>query len=532
MNKRVILSTPFPSIEPLAPMHLATIAREEGWEPKIVLGSRPDFREIQKAIKEYEPQLLGFSIFTGDHQEIFDFLDKTKREHPQLEIAIGGPHITVFLEQSLSHATYVVPSEGFRPLREILQGKAKPGIVPPRHLEKIPTTTREQFYQDYPRYGQSPIKSVITQMGCPHSCSYCYNSLKLQDIEESMTPQQAETMRNSLGRTERLFPKSKRPIDEVINEIYEIRRISPKTKLIFFQDDAFATSINWLREFAEKYDSFPFHALSRFEFLDPSKDNGRERGQLLKKAGCTGLTFAIESEDAEIREEVLERGMKGGNELIFRTLDYCRQLGFTTRAYSMLGLPYGATSSPTRINLEQDLENLKLNVRLREKTGLPTVAWASILVPYAKTKIDRYCHKHGNYVKNHEDIHSIGFRDESVLRFPKKWVGPGLRADTPGAWLSEEENQHYRRQLKTLMAGFPLFALLPNGHEVARRILEKENLKEWSLYDFALKPEVLQHVPQSQKYAGDLKQKGKCDEVEVNNITRVHLYDRELYKTK
>ena len=529
MTKKVILAAAYSPIEPLAPMHLSSVARQEGWEPRIVLGREPDFPEIKAAIESDKPDLLGFSVFTGNHPKIFAFLNRIKAEHPHLGVVVGGPHITVFPQKVLEHADYAVLSEGFDAFRRILRGQARQGIVPVEKLEHIPPADRAQFYRDYPEHAASKVKSVITQTGCPHSCNYCYNSVGTDSLASILTGEQMGRMKEALGKTGRLFPRSVRTVEEVVAEIEDIQRLAPETLMIFFQDDSFGANIGWLREFREKYKGVPFHLMTRFEFVDPSNPTGRERGRLLKEAGCSGLTFAIESADPEIREDVLNRHMSEDDQLMFRTLEYCRDLGFGVRTFSILGIPYGATETPTEINLEQDLKTLDLNVRLKEKTGLPTIAWASTLVPYAETKIDRYCKEHGHYIGDYDDIHKIGFRDESVLRFPRKWVGPGLNGETPDAWLSPSENSNYRRQLKTLMAGFPLFALLPNGQEVAREILEREK-PSWNLYEFALTPEVLRNIPRSEKFAEALRKEGKCDEGKVNDITRKHLYNYELYK--
>ncbi len=532
MTKKVILAAAYSSMEPLAPLHLATVARQEGWEPKIVLGNGPDFLEIMEAIDDYKPDVLGFSIFTGNHNQIFKFIDEAKRGHPRLEVAVGGPHITVFPQKALDHAHYVVPSEGFNGLRRILRGEVTPGIIPLETREPIPSADREDFYNAYPEFRDNPIKSMITQAGCPHSCAHCYNSIHVDTLAHLLSEEQAAKMRAALGQTGRLFPRSVRTVDEVVAEAQDIQRLAPETKMIFIQDDSFGGNRGWLREFADKYEGPQFHIMTRFEFLDPSTSKGKERGELLKKAGCSGVSFAIESADPEIREEVLNRNMSRDNRLMFRTLKYCRELGLGIRTFSMLGIPYGATTEPTDINLEQDLKTLKLNVELREETGLPTIAWASTLVPYAETGIERYSTEHGHFRGEHDQIHKIGFRDESVLHFPSRWVGPTLTADTPNAWLDEARNRTYKRQLKTLMAGFPLFALLPRGHEVARDILETRDLSAPSLYDFALKPEVLQHVPKYEKFEAALKGAKSHDEVAVNDVTRNHLYGHCLYKIK
>ncbi|MFC1682218.1 B12-binding domain-containing radical SAM protein [Nanoarchaeota archaeon] len=496
-NKKVLLSASYSVIEPLGLMHLATVAKQEGWEPKIVLGKEPLFQEIENAIEEFKPEFFGFTLYTGNHIIALDFIKKLKQQNNNLKIIIGGPHATAFPDQIYGYADYIVPSEGLNSFRRILRGEANPGVVHLTQLEPLPLPDRDSFYRDHPEHARNHIKNAITHTGCPFNCSYCYNSLQLKDIAHSLTAEQIECMGVALGPPGRLFPHSSRPVSEIIKEVDDILRIAPSTQLLFFQDDSFGADLDWLREFAEKHNSkIPFHIMTRFNYLDPKTPIGKERMELLKDAGCTGLTLAIESADPVIRIEILNKHMN--EEAMFRVLEHANKLNFTIRTFSMLGLPYGATTTPTKMNVEADLETLELNVKLREKTNLPTVAWASILVPYPKTQIDLYCKKHGFYRGDHRDILKDSYRKGSVLKFAKKWIGPDLSPTKEDIWLSGEEEKNYKDKLDHLMRYFPIFAKFQKGHKLARSYLE----------------------------SGDLSPEG------LNNAVRFHLYDYDLFKVK
>jgi radical SAM superfamily enzyme YgiQ (UPF0313 family) len=205
----------------------------------------------------------------------------------------------------------------------------------------------------------------------------------------------------------------------------------------------------------------------RFEFVDPEKSKGRERLKLLKQAGCTGLSLAIESGSEVVRQEILNR--KTSEELIFRSIKSLGEEGFKVRTYNMIGFPYGATKNETKMNLEADLETLEFNVRLKEETGLPTFAWASTLVPYPGTKIANYCSEKGFYNGTLEDIAGDEtYRIGSVLKHLKNY-GSKER-------LSQEEQKRYGNQLRELMNYFPILANIPKGHELARKFLERGDL--------------------------------------------------------
>ncbi|MBU3907281.1 MAG: cobalamin-dependent protein [Nanoarchaeota archaeon] len=497
MEKKVVLAASYSVVEPLSLMYLSGVAKQERWKTKIVLVKNNDFAELDKIIETTKPQIVGFSIYTGNHLQAFKYFDILKNKNKKIKIVLGGPHATYFPEEAIKHADYVVLSEGFNAFRKILQGKAKPGILPLVKQEPFPLPQREGFYKDYHIHNNSEIKSVITNTGCPYACTYCYNSSTLDKISSVLSKTQLEQMEKTLGPTKRLFPHSKRRVDSVIKEIQNILKISPQTKLIFFQDDVFGADIEWLKEFTKKYATLklPFHAQLRFEYANPKNPECCERLELMKKAGCNGLTFAIESADPIIRQEVLNRHMD--ESLLFDVFQHLNKMGFKVRTEQMLGLPYGATSKSTKINLDADLQLLELNVKLKEKTGLPTIAWAAIFAPYKGTKISEYCLKHGFYLGENEDIPE-SFFERSVLRFPKKWTGSGLSPGDRDSWLSEKEQEAYRDKMQTLRDLFDFFARIPKGHILAKDFLEK----------------------------------GKLDFYTLSTEARRHVYDYELYGVK
>ena len=243
-------------------------------------------------------------------------------------------------------------------------------------------------------------------------------------IANDLSVTQLNEMARAVGGTKKLFPAQIRTVDAVIEEIHTIKNISPETQMIYFQDDVFVRADTaWIREFKKKFFGLGmnFHIQVRFEYVNPDSPIIREKIDLLRESGCNGMTMAIESGNATIRKEVLNRPMK--EELMFKTFEYLSKLNYRVRTEQMLGLPCGATSRETPINLESDIETLALNVRLKQATGLPTTAWASIFTPYSGTELGKYCRKHGFYDGDNADVPTTFF-ERSILNFPSKWVGP------------------------------------------------------------------------------------------------------------
>ena len=429
MNKSLLLLCQKAKVEPLGLMHLASVAADEGWNSTIIPA---DFNTISSFDFYCEPSVVGFSLYTGIHRQAYKWMDEFRRRRKL--VIVGGPHASYFPKECAEHADVVVVGRGQEPLRQILSGNMKSKIICGNNTEPLSIPLRRGFYADWPEYKASPIKSMMASMGCPYKCSYCYNSMK------------------------RIFPHRSRDIGDILVELEQLENLSQKTKLIYFQDDVFGMDLTWLQEFAERW-SFPYHAQTRIEFLDPKKESARKRIALLKKSGCTGLTVAIECANEDIRKKVLGRTMT--NDAFFRAFDWLSMRGFKVRTEQMLGLP---TPNP----LEADLDTLKMNVDLRRETGLPTIAWASVFVPYKGTEIWRYCREHGYYNRENDDA-PASFFEKSVLNF----------------------SDDCKIRMKWLADNFHLLALIPNGHEVARQAVYNDmkdlaGLTKYHLYDSEL----------------------------------------------
>lgn len=472
-KKRILLGASYSVIEPLGLLHLGGLARDLGWERKYHLVKDHNFEPFFEAVSDFKPDIVGFNIYTGNHKQLFETYRKLKKDSPSITTVIGGPHATYFPTENSTQADYVVMSEGFGSLRKILNGTAKPGILELENTESFPHPDRETFYKFYPEHARSRIKSIITMTGCPYSCTYCYNSSGPEHIDGGRkTPIVLKILgqkdeRKSHGMGNRLFPLNRRSVEDVVREGREIAERWP-TEVIYMQDDVHGFNLDWIDEFGDKWNNevgLPYHAQMRWEM---TKDE--RRLDLLKKANCFGLTLAIEAANSHIRKEVLDRDMD--EEIMYKGMKAIIDRGLKVRTEQITGLPYGATTKPTSMNLDADLELVELNVNLRKNTGGPTMAWASTLAPYNGTKLGVYCQEYGHHISNDDDVPDTFF-DRSVLRFPKEWVGPKLKEikDDERVWLDHDKLELYRDRNAELRRHFNFFTLVPEGHKLARSYL-------------------------------------------------------------
>lgn len=479
-RKKIILVGRYHIIEPLGILHLLGVAKRLGWDARVVLVKNFDFKPLFEEIMSSKPDIVGFSIWTGYHLPMFAACDMVL--NMGIAVVIGGPHATFATDQCTAHATWIVRGEGFRSFRRILAGELAPGVHfdDVRMAEGFPMPDRELAYRSYPTLGANPIKSIIASIGCPFDCSYCY----------------APHYNDLYGG----FLLTVRQVDDVVKEALEIRERWP-VKMIYFQDDIFGFNMQWLREFAKRWKtevSIPWHCQIRLELTRDEK-----RLDLFREAGCTGITVAIESGDAFLRQFVLFRPMPDA--LIVEGIRRIRERGFTLRTEQILQVPFS--------DLGTDLKTLELNNRLN-----PEIAWTSILSPYGGTNMGTIAKEFLFFDKDNDALNDTFF-DRSVLRHTKNGIAtmepvverffenngtnPLLlmhakplsdghaevyvrKSDTSLegpvstlAYLTSGENERYCDQAVVLQRLFDWFSHVPGGYELARRFLNLQ-AEDWN----------------------------------------------------
>ncbi len=375
--RRVLLVAIHFRMESLGILYLAGSLRDMEVKPFLIEDN--DFPSLYKEIEDWKPDIVGVQIWTGWHLQSFAACDHIRAMG--VPVLIGGPHATYYDSECAKHADYVMKGYGFTLFRNLIEEKLKPGIHFDIHGrdEPFPLPDRELVYKAYPEWGANPMKSIFASVGCPFTCSYCY----------------APAFNDMHGK----FKLTLSPLDRLILEGQAILKHWP-TKMIYFQDDIFGFDIKWLREFAARWKQevgLPFHCQLRLEL---TLKNGDERLDLLVQAGCTGITLAIESGNAFIRDRVLFRHMP--HELILEGCQKIKDRGLSLRTQQILAVPFSDTNT--------DLATIGLNGQIN-----PTMPWASILSPYRGTTMGTITTNFGFYKGNNDDL-SETFYDRSILR--------------------------------------------------------------------------------------------------------------------
>lgn len=376
MSKILFIVEPF-IIEPLGIAYLAAALKRAGHRAQW-LSIKDGLFHPQ--IEVYDPDFLAYSVTTGQHRTMLE-AHRTITTTYRIPSVWGGPHPTLYPEFIEDDGVdTIIRGEAEQSFIDWLENPIK-GVIEPvalQHIDDIEPPDRDFLYEDANNY-LNPIKNVMTSRGCPYNCPYCFNS------------------------TYRKIYKGQRwvrhrAVDHVIDECTDLKRYP--LKMIYFQDDEFLANPN-LEELLVKYADnigVDFHCQIRIELLTD------ETAELLVHAGCTGVTFAVESGNDEIRTQLLSRKMS--KETILAGCEILHRHGLKFRTENMVGLP--------NETLDQMLETLDLNIACR-----PELVWASIFQPYPKCKIADYCIEQGLWDGKTEAF-SDTFFDRTILNTPLK----------------------------------------------------------------------------------------------------------------
>jgi len=388
---------------PLGAGYLGAVAKQAGHQVRLGVLLHDD---IVTLAKEYDADLVGFTATTGFHRRYLDLAGDIKTARPETLVVMGGPHPTFFPEVLESHASIdaICLGEGEEAFVEFLDVLETGGdhtkvdnfwvrsngnaitrnSLRPRieNLDSIPFPDRS-LWVPYSDYMTLKTPFVMAGRGCPYRCSYCFNHAY-----------------NGLYSFDGLSIR-RRSVDNVINELLELKRDYP-VELLVFQDDIFILDSDWISRFAQRYAAevgIPFHCHLRANLVkEPVVE-------ALARAGCISIKMAIESADDDIRNDLLKRGMS--KKQIRTATHLVREAGIVLVTQNILGNP-GET-------IEQGLETLRLNIEVK-----PSYAFATLLQPYPRTEIGEYVRENNFLEANPGELDHESFFDKSVLKMPHR----------------------------------------------------------------------------------------------------------------
>jgi radical SAM superfamily enzyme YgiQ (UPF0313 family) len=221
-------------------------------------------------------------------------------------------------------------------------------------------------------YCQYPYVSLYTGRGCPARCTFC------------LWPQV------TTGHAYRT-----RSVDNVIEEVKEMKRLFPGMKEIFFDDDTFTADRNRAREIAQK-----LKPLGLCWSTNSRANVDYETLKIMKDGGLRLFVIGYESGNAEILKNI-KKGV--ALETSRRFTQDCHKLGILIHGTFILGLP-----GETRETIQQTMRFAKeMN---------PETIQVSLASPYPGTAFYDYAIEHG-YIKPEDMVDETGYQ-RCVINYP------------------------------------------------------------------------------------------------------------------
>jgi len=316
---------------------LAAAAKAGGFEVDLIdlraLSSWDNFREV---LSERNPDVVGVTMMSVDYNPATQAIAIAKQVKPDLVTVVGGPHVTIALEDALEipHVDYLVVREGevaFPRLLQLIDG----GDPPPHRvlrgnppdLDALPFADRGLFLDEWRKWGYdldspevpfvpelpAPFATVIAGRGCLYNCAFC------KPGEDYL-----------FGKRTR-----RRSVDNVITELHELVE-RYRLASFMFHDDCLTEDREWVIEFTEKYAAegldMPFFCQSRADILVRHEDMVAR----MATAGLRGYFIGFESGN----DRVLKFIRKGTTvEQNVEAARICRKYGIKIWANYMMGLP-------------------------------------------------------------------------------------------------------------------------------------------------------------------------------------------------
>src|SRR5262249_32884030 len=212
--------------------------------------------------------LVAISTFTAQVKEAFAVADLYRARG--IPVVMGGITVSALREEAAEHCTSVVVGEGeplwSEVLRDFENGSLKPFYAqsPPGQFDLRDAPMPRFDLLDPSKYNRITVQ---TSRGCPHHCDFCASSILLT-------------------------PRYKvKPVEKVIAEIREIKKIWPRPFIEFADDNSFVHREHYkrlLRELAKEN-------LRWFTEADVRVAEDDELLALMRDSGCQQILIGLES---------------------------------------------------------------------------------------------------------------------------------------------------------------------------------------------------------------------------------------------
>lgn len=158
------------------------------------LGHR--FKALSHKIRDFCPDLIGVPLISLQYLKFYRLLERIKRTFLEIDLVVGGPHVTILKEKVLNDCEaidYGVTFEGEKPLVELCKGEKRLNEIKSllyrddKRQSVVYTGDGEPISNldqlSYPRYEKFELKKYVPEVtiyssrGCPYQCIFCPNRI-------------------------------------------------------------------------------------------------------------------------------------------------------------------------------------------------------------------------------------------------------------------------------------------------------------------------------------------------------------------
>ena len=325
------------SFPPLGLMYIASyIKRHSAYDVMIMdaVAEGMSYEAIGQAIKAYSPDVVGISSFT---YTFFDALKTAKLVRalcPSAHIDIGGPHTSLFPEETMTHREFdsLVIGDGEITFKEMIdciaegrsfdtvsrdilyrQGGAvikKQGKRYLKDLDSLPfpaidLVNYKRYYSPFGR--ETTMATICTSRGCPFQCTYC------------QVPDKQYRVRSAKNIIEEMLWYYERGI-----------------RFFYFFDDMFNITLQRVIEISEMILNSEMRGHISWLFRGRVDSVNDDMLRVSKMAGCRQILFGVEDYNDEGLKKIKK---KITIQQAFEAVRLAKKYGIETSTNWIMGLP-------------------------------------------------------------------------------------------------------------------------------------------------------------------------------------------------
>jgi radical SAM superfamily enzyme YgiQ (UPF0313 family) len=269
-------------IASLPSLSLLTLA---GMTPDRIEVSYHDVADLRQLDELPQCDVAAIASFSAQIKDAYELSDRYRTLG--VRTVLGGLHVTARPDEAAQHADAIVIGEGEIGwpvlLADLEAGRLKKRYATDGRSFSLTDAPMPRFdLLDMDRYNRITVQ---TQRGCPWRCEFCAASIRLTPLYKM------------------------KPVDKVIAEIREIKRLWPKPFIEFADDNSFVHR----RHSKELLRAVAAEGIRWFTESDVSIADDPELLALMREAGCAEVLIGLESPRAGgLKGVELRRNWKHG----------------------------------------------------------------------------------------------------------------------------------------------------------------------------------------------------------------------------